>query len=82
MANETSFTPPDVRDRFLASLDESSMLHAATLAMHLTTSRNPLPGMTCQQLGLPVGSSYAAAAKLVLEQHFQRRRQEATGTLR
>ena len=74
MANETSFTPPHVRDQFLASLDESSTLNAATQALHLTTSRNPLPGMTCQQLGLPLGSSYAAAAKLVLERHFERRR--------
>jgi hypothetical protein len=75
MANETSFTPPAVRDKFLASLDEASTLNAATLALNLTTSRNPLPGMTCQQLGLPLGSSYAAAAKLVLERHFERRRQ-------
>jgi hypothetical protein len=70
MSNRTSFTPPDVRDQFLAALDESSTLNAATLALHLTSSRNPLPGMTCQQLGLPFGSSYAAAAKWVLERHF------------
>lgn len=73
MTDETSFTPPGVRDQFLASLDEPNTLNAATMAKHLTTSRNPLPGMTCQQLGLPVGSSYAAAAKLVLERHFERR---------
>jgi hypothetical protein len=28
---------------------------------------NPLPGLTCQQLGLPIGSTYGLAARHILE---------------
>ena len=50
-------------------IQRTSNASAIRLASYLDTSRNPLPGMTCQQLGLPLGSSYAAAAKWVLDQH-------------
>ena len=67
MLNAPSFTPPALRDRFLAALDESNDSSALGLAQHLTTSRNPLPGLTCQLLGLPMGSSYGSAARHVLD---------------
>jgi hypothetical protein len=69
MQAASSFTPPGIRDRFLAALDEANDGSAHRFALHLTTSRNPLPGLTCQQLGLPMGSSYGAAARWVLDRH-------------
>ena len=73
MPNASSFTPPAIRDRFLAALDEPDDVTALRFALHLTTSRNPLPGLTCQQLGLPMGSSYGSAARYVLDRNRDHR---------
>jgi hypothetical protein len=60
------YAPAAVRDRFLASLDNGDWKVSASLAVNLTACGNPLPGATCNQLGLPLGSTYAAAARHVL----------------
>ena len=62
----TLYAPAAVRDRFLASLDSGDWKVSASLAVNLTACGNPLPGATCNQLGLPMGSTYAAAARHVL----------------
>jgi hypothetical protein len=54
------------RDRFLSALDGDDFGVMARLAAHLTTCGNPLPSSTCRELGLPVGSSYATAARHVI----------------
>jgi hypothetical protein len=55
------------RDQFLCALDASDSSRAVALASTLTTCSNPLPSTTCAELGLPIGSTYASAAKLVLQ---------------
>ena len=55
-----------LRDRFLGALDADDCTLSTELALGLTTCTNPLPGMTCQQLGLPIGSTYGCAAQHVL----------------
>lgn len=54
------------RDRFLSALDGDDFSVTTRLAAHLTTCGNPLPSSTCRELGLPVGSSYATAARQVI----------------
>jgi hypothetical protein len=51
-----------VRDRFLGALDADDRALSTELAFNLTSCSNPLPGMTCDLLGLPKGSTYGAAA--------------------
>jgi hypothetical protein len=63
------YAPAAVRDRFLASLDTWDGNNSTEMAMNLTGCGNPLPGMACNQLGLPIGSTYGAAAKCVLAMH-------------
>jgi len=53
---------PAMRDAFLAALDAGDRAAAMQLAVHMTQAVNPLPGMTCEALGLPLGSTYGAAA--------------------
>jgi hypothetical protein len=60
------YASPAIRDQFLHSLDAGDRALSTALARKLTTCRNPLPGMTCDQLGLPIGSTYASAAERVL----------------
>jgi len=60
------YAPAAVRDRFLASLDTGDWNTSIDMATNLTACGNPLPGMTCDQLGLPIGSTYGGAAKRVL----------------
>jgi len=60
------YAPAAVRDQFLASLDTEDWDTSRDMATNLTACGNPLPGMTCNQLGLPMGSTYGAAAKCVL----------------
>jgi hypothetical protein len=60
------YAPAAVRDRFLASLDTGDWNTSIDMATNLTACGNPLPGMTCDQLGLPMGSTYGGAAKRVL----------------
>jgi hypothetical protein len=61
------YASPAMRDRFLAALDAGDRVLSSRLAVNLTGCTNPLPGMTCEQLGLPIGSTYGAAARRVLE---------------
>jgi hypothetical protein len=57
---------PALRERFLASLDNNDRSEARLLASHLVSCANLLPSLTCIQLGLPGGSTYASAAQSVL----------------
>jgi hypothetical protein len=63
------YAPAALRDRFLGALDADDRALSTELALGLTTCTNPLPGMTCQQLGLPIGSTYGSAAQRVLRMH-------------
>jgi len=60
------YASPAMRDRFLGALDADDHALSAELARSLTGCSNPLPGMTCEALGLPVGSTYGCAAQRVL----------------
>ena len=60
------YAPAAVRDRFLASLDAGDWNTTTDMAKDLTSCRNPLPGVTCNELNLPIGSTYGAAAKVIL----------------
>jgi len=61
-----SNAPPALRDRFLGALDANDRALSTRLALDLTGCQNRLPGMTCDQLGLPIGSTYGCAATRVL----------------
>jgi hypothetical protein len=63
-----SYASPKLRDQFLAALDADDRALFTQLAIGLTRCMNPLPGMTCDQLGLPIGSTYGSAARHVLLQ--------------
>ena len=63
---EKLYAPAGVRDQFLASLDGGDWITATAMAVNLTECANPLPSMTCSEFGLPIGSTYGAAAKYVL----------------
>jgi hypothetical protein len=54
------------RDRFLDALDANDLALCARLASDLSCCMNLLPGMACEQLGLPVGSTYGSAARQIL----------------
>jgi hypothetical protein len=60
------YASPAIRDEFLAALDADDRKLSTRLAMKLTGCTNPLPGMTCDMLGLPIGSTYGSAASRVL----------------
>ncbi len=62
----TSYASPKLRDQFLAALDAGDRALVAELARSLAGCINPLPGITCDQFGLPVGSTYGSAARCVL----------------
>jgi hypothetical protein len=55
-----------MRDAFLIALDANDRALATRLALNLTGCTNPLPGMTCNELALPVGSTYGSAARCLL----------------
>lgn len=55
-----------MRDQFLNALDARDRVLSTRLALNLTGCSNPLPGLTCGELGLPAGSTYGAAARCVL----------------
>ena len=61
-----SYASPKLRDQFLNALDADDRALLAQLAVGLTGCMNALPGMTCDQLGLPSGSTYGSAARHVL----------------
>ena len=60
------YAPAAMRDRFLNALDARDRALSTRLALNLTGCMNPLPGLTCGELGLPAGSTYGAAARCVL----------------
>ena len=60
------YASPAIRDQFLCALDADDRVRSTELALNLTSCTNPLPGMTCDQLGLPMGSTYGSAARRVL----------------
>jgi hypothetical protein len=60
------YATPAMRDAFLTALDAGDRSRATQLALNLTGCTNPLPGMTCNELALPVGSTYGSAARCVL----------------
>jgi hypothetical protein len=66
IAPDALYAPPATRDQFLEALGASDLALSARLALHLTGCVNPLPGMTCGELGLPPGSTYGSAARHVL----------------
>ena len=55
------------RDAFLDALDQGDTTQASRLAASLTGCTNPLPSTTCMELRLPIGSTYAEAARTLLE---------------
>jgi hypothetical protein len=61
-----AYATPEVRDRFLDALDADNRPLSVELARNLTSCVNPLPGLTCGSLGLPIGSTYASAASRIL----------------
>ena len=63
---QPSYAVSSVRDRFLDSLASSNRSLSVELARNLLGCGNPLPGMTCAELGLPVPSTYDCAARRVL----------------
>ena len=62
----TCYAPANVRDRFLLAIDSKDYVLSSELAGNLIECGNPLPGVTCLELGLPVGSTYACAARKLL----------------
>jgi hypothetical protein len=67
------YASPAMRDAFLVALDANDAALAARLALDLTGCTNPLPGMTCNELALPLGSTYGCAARSVLAHYSARR---------
>jgi hypothetical protein len=63
------YASPMIRDQFLTALDADNRALFTQLALNLVECSNPLPGMTCEQLGLPIGSTYGSAAQHVLLLH-------------
>ena len=61
------YAPAKIRDQFLLAIDSNQQALSIELAGNLTDCSNPLPGMTCAQLGIPFGSTYACAARQVLK---------------
>jgi hypothetical protein len=61
------YAPPQLRDRFLACIESGDWQSSVALATDLLGCTNPLPGLTCTELQLPVGSTYGAAAERVLQ---------------
>ena len=67
------YATPAMRDAFLTALDADDRALAARLALNLTGCTNPLPGMICNELALPIGSTYGSAARCVLALYSARR---------
>ena len=61
-----TYASPSVRDSFLNSLESSDRSTSVQLAHALLGCGNPLPGITCTELGLPANSTYDCAARRVL----------------
>lgn len=56
-----------LRDQFLNALDDRDAVLGRQLAQQLVSCDNLLPGMACDQLGLPRNSTYSSAARVVLD---------------
>jgi hypothetical protein len=65
-APDVEFAPADLRDRFLNALDAQDQALCTRLSTDLIRCINPLPGLACEQLGLPIGSTYGSAARRIL----------------
>jgi hypothetical protein len=61
-----TYASPSVRDSFLNSLESTDHSTSVQLARALLGCGNPLPGITCTELGLPSNSTYDCAARRVL----------------
>jgi len=61
-----TYAAPLIRDKFLVSLDSPDRSLSVQLALALLGCGNPLPGITCNELGLPANSTYDCAARRVL----------------
>jgi hypothetical protein len=66
-ASSHVYAPSELRDRFLNAIDAGDRALCEELALDLKECMNPLPGMTREQLRLPVGSTYGSAARHFLE---------------
>lgn len=64
---DTQYASGAMRDAFLLALDGDDPLRSRSIARELATCGNPLPGLTCDQLDLPHGSTYGTAARRLLE---------------
>ena len=60
------FVAPDLRDAFIVALAAADRAAVVRLATHMTQAVNPLPGTVCEELGLPLGSTYGAAARKIV----------------
>jgi hypothetical protein len=68
--------PGAVRDAFLDAVDHMSEmgvigLKLILLCRQLRNCTDPLPGVTCQMLGIPAGSTYGCGAAALLERREQ-----------
>jgi hypothetical protein len=63
---DQQYAVPGLRDQFLAALDAQDRSLTISIAHELRQCRNPLPGNTCLELGLPPRSTYGRAARHVL----------------
>lgn len=61
------YAPPELRDRFLLALDAQDWESSTRTAADLVGCTNPLPGVMCTTMQLPIGSTYGAAAARVLQ---------------
>jgi hypothetical protein len=52
---------------FLLAIDANQQALSIELAANLTNCSNPLPSVTCALFGVPLGSTYACAAREVLK---------------
>lgn len=66
IAADALYASAAMRDQFLDALDARDRVLSTRLALNLTGCMNPLPSMTCGDLGLPAGSTYGSAARRVL----------------
>jgi hypothetical protein len=66
------YAPAAVRDQFLAALEASDGARLTELASGLMDCSNPLPGMTCGELDVPLGSTYGDAARRIVQQRGAR----------
>jgi hypothetical protein len=72
--SDLMYAPAELRDRFLNAVDAQDDALCNRLAVDLKNCMNPLPGLTCQQLGLPAGSTYGSAARHILRPSDEQQR--------